>query len=54
MSFDNIELTGAFDVGYKTFHLKQSGNAVSVYYPVDKGTPAGIAEEPVAIDYGMD
>jgi len=31
-----IKLVGPYEVGHKDFHLKESGIAVSAYYPIDK------------------
>ena len=35
-NLSRIKLVGPYQVGHREFHLQHSGNAVSVYYPMDK------------------
>ena len=35
-NLSRIKLVGPYQVGHREFHLRDSGNAVSVYYPMDK------------------
>jgi len=53
MSF-KLQLTGKYDVGFKTFHLKsEGGHACSMFYPVDKGS-AGDSEAVSQDQYGFE
>lgn len=35
-NLSRINLDGPYEVGHKDFHLRESGTAISVYYPMDK------------------
>jgi hypothetical protein len=35
-NFERVKLTGPFEVGHKDIHISHTGNAVSVFYPMDK------------------
>ena len=35
-NFDRVILTGPYEVGHMDIYMKNTGNAVSVYYPMDK------------------
>lgn len=46
-TFDRLKLTGPFQVGHKDIHISSTGNAISVFYPMDKHVYAEImANEP--------
>jgi len=34
--FAKVKLTGPFEVGHKDIHITGTGNAISVFYPMDK------------------
>lgn len=40
--FDRLVLTGPYEVGHKDMHISGTGNAISVFYPMDKHTHAQI------------
>lgn len=44
-SFDRLILTGPFEVGHKDVHISSTGNAVSVFYPMDKETHKEIMDK---------
>ena len=46
-----IHSNKSFKVGYKEYHVKESGCAVSVFYPIDKDTPDFISTTTV-LRYG--
>lgn len=35
-NFNRLVLTGPYEVGHKDLHISSTGNAVSVFYPMDR------------------
>lgn len=44
-NFNRVTLTGPFEVGHKDIHISKTGNAVSVFYPMDKEVHAEILDK---------
>ena len=44
-NFNRVVLTGPFEVGHKDIYISSTGNAVSVFYPMDKDVHASILDE---------
>ena len=44
-NFNRLKLSGPFEVGHKDIHISSSGNAVSVFYPMDKDVYDKIMDE---------
>ena len=44
-NFDKLKLTGPFEVGHKDIHINGTGNAISVFYPMDKDVYRRIMEQ---------
>lgn len=44
-NFNRLELTGRYEVGHKEIYISKTGNAVSVFYPMDKEVHKKILDE---------
>ena len=50
--YDRMQTSGPFDVGYREFTSKTFSNDCSVFYPVDKDTPAQTDKSVYYLKYG--
>ena len=50
--YARMHTSGPFDVGYREFTSKAYSNDCSVFYPVDKGTPAQTDKSVYYLKYG--
>ena len=44
-NFERLKLTGPFEVGHKDIHISHTGNAISVFYPMDPEIHAQIMKK---------
>jgi len=44
-NFKRVELSGPYEVGHKDIYMNVTGNAVSVFYPMDKDVHNKILDE---------
>ena len=44
-NFNRLILTGPYEVGHKNMHISSTGNAISVFYPMDRDIHTKIMDE---------